>query len=170
MRNRLGKRECCAALGRERRLTGSLRSPETANIKQPCPAGNRGATPVRQNAVSAGRGIAAPRTRSHLLRSRLSAREQAAAEPNRRDDAKEPAENDQGCGSAAYRSANKSLGVPRHSRITSCNVNSVHVAFDEAGPPPCSFDHCVLAPSTTLRAQAADGRYCSLTSATRTRR
>jgi hypothetical protein len=41
MRNRLGKRECCAALGRDGRLTGSLRSPDAVSIKAPCPAGNR---------------------------------------------------------------------------------------------------------------------------------
>src|SRR5262249_43516948 len=35
-------------------------NPGNRNIKPPCPAGNRGAAPIRQNAVSGGRGNRGP--------------------------------------------------------------------------------------------------------------
>jgi hypothetical protein len=44
--------ERCAALGRQRRLTGSLRSPETARIRPPYPRGNPAPRAIGHNAVS----------------------------------------------------------------------------------------------------------------------
>ena len=44
--------ERCAALGRQRRLTGSLRSPETTRIRPPYPRGNPAPRAIGHNAVS----------------------------------------------------------------------------------------------------------------------
>ena len=90
MRNRLGKRECCAALGREARLTGSLRSPERPSISVPRPAGNRGGRLAMHNAVK--------RLRSHAT---------VVGESivvNGGND-KDPAQGDDRCGNAEHQPA-----------------------------------------------------------------
>src|ERR1051326_1270133 len=44
------------------------------------------------------------------------------------------------------------VGIPRHARITSGEIDRVHVSFDTASPLSRSLDHRVLAPYTILRA------------------